>query len=169
MVSRVDDGVWCHADERFVGLFATAILAAPSPSVAQSAGTTMPMVEGPTHFEPVRQSYTTNHLFLIRRLAIPAPIPYERYFDLRLAVYGGRSPNRRLTGADIGLAAGMRHGLEHGFADGMQSSPKIEKQDGVFRVSGTYFHMMGHWVLEVTVHARGKEGIAHLRLPCCGR
>jgi hypothetical protein len=110
---------------------------------AGSPGMKMPMSEEPTHFKPTRQAYTANHLFLVKLVTLPPFIPFQQYFELHFAVYDGKHPARRLDDTQIEVYAGMRHGLKHGFAHGMQSSPKVERDAGDFKVSGVYFHMMG--------------------------
>ncbi|WP_235706136.1 hypothetical protein, partial [Acidiphilium iwatense] len=146
-----------------------AVSAGPAFAQSGSMKMPMPMAEGPAHFEPTRQAYTTNHLFLVKLLALPTPIPYQKYFDLRFAVYDGHDPTKRLTDATLTLFAGMRHGLKHGFAHGMQSSPRIEKTAGVFIVSGMFFHMLGPWVLKITVHEGGEPRRESWRLQLLSR
>ena len=153
---------------RIAYLVVAAIVAASAGPAFAQAGMKMPM-EGPAHFAATRQAYTKNHDFLVKLVTLPQPIPYEGYFDLRFAVYDGHHPAKPLTDADLTILAGMRHGLKHGFAHGMQSSPKVAKSNGEFTVSGMYFHMMGPWVLKMTVSEGGKEGVAYFRLPCCGK
>jgi hypothetical protein len=153
------------------GVAIAAVLAlAAGPAGAQSGGMKMPMpmAEGPTHFAPTRQAYTENHQFLVKLLALPQPIPYEKYFTLRFAVYDGKDPAKPLTDAQITVAAGMRHGLKSGFAHGMQSAPKVTETNGEATLAGMYFHMMGPWIVDVTVHQDGRQGTAEFRLPCCG-
>jgi hypothetical protein len=145
---------------------------------AQTSQATMPQrmtmpgmkmpVEGPAHFAPTRAAFTANHQFLVKLVGMPQPIPYEKYFELRFAVYDGHHPAKPLKDAAISVETGMRHGLAHGFAHGMQSAPKITDNDGEFTLSGMYFHMMGPWVVKLTVRQGGKQGIAYFRLPCCG-
>lgn len=145
------------------------VAASGAPAAAQAGGTKASMeMGGPAHFRPTRQAYTTNGRFLVRLLDLPRPIPFEKYFTLRFAVYDGHDRSKRLAGAELDVFAGMRHGLKHGFAHGMQSSPRIRKRNGAFVVSGMYFHMHGPWVVEVTVHRGGRRGVAYFRLPCCG-
>lgn len=152
---------------RSAASFAAAILlSAVMPVSAQMNGMSMP--EEPAHFAPTRQAYTTNHQFLVKLISLPNPIPYEKYFKLRFEVFDGANPSRRLPKARVTVFAGMRHGMKNGFAHGMESSPKVSEHDGVVTVSGMYFHMMGPWTLQTTVHDRGKEGIAYFDLPCCG-
>lgn len=154
----------------------TTILAASLPAWAQSPMNAAPggmnmkmnMSDKPVHFAPTRAAYTTNHLFLVKLLAVPRPIPFEKYFHLRFAVYDGKHPSAEIDGAKITIFVGMRHGLKHGFAHGMESTPKIVAAKDAFTVSGMYFHMMGPWVLKATV-TKGKErGVAYFDLPCCG-
>jgi hypothetical protein len=128
----------------------------------------MAMPEEPAHFAPTRQAYTENRRFLVKLATLPQPIPYQKYFDLRFVVYDGRNPQKELTDAKLTVEAGMRHGLKHGFAHGMQSTPKLSEKDGEFTLSGMYFHMMGPWVIKLTVEEGGKQGTAYFRLPCCG-
>lgn len=157
---------------------AAVLVAASVPTSAQSGTMNMPaghvnmpmaMPDKPTHFAPTRQAYTTNHEFLVKLLSVPKPIPFEKYFDLRFAVYSPTHPATPLPGAKLGVFAGMRHGLTHGFAHGMQSSPKVAAKNGVFTVSGMYFHMMGPWTLKTTVQKGGEQGTAYFQLPCCGQ
>ena len=133
----------------------------------------MPMngmqMDGPAHFAPTTQAYTTNHALLIKLTTIPKPIPYQQYFTLRFAVFDPQHPNVALQNATFTLFAGMRHGLKTGFAHGMNSTPKIVGSNGTFTVSGMYFHMMGAWTLKVTAAAGGKSGVAYFQLPCCGQ
>lgn len=133
-----------------------------------SGGMKMAIPEGPAHFAPTREAYTTNHLFLVKLTALPQPIPFEKYFTLRFAIYDGHHPTKHLADATLQVFAGMRHRLKHGFAHGMESAPEMAKKGGVITVSGMYFHMMGPWVLKTTVHDGGKAGVAYFRLPCCG-
>jgi hypothetical protein len=155
---------------RKIGFVAAAVLGAASiPALAQSGTMNMPMAEKPAHFAPTRQAYTTNRRFLVRLLSVPQPIPFEKYFKLRLAVYDPKHPAKPLPDARLALSAGMRHGLKHGFAHGMQSAPKIAEKDGIFTVSGMYFHMMGPWTLKAAVARGGGQGTAYFQLPCCGR
>ncbi len=154
---------------------ATVLAAIAGPAGAQSSsgtnmgGMKMPLTpEGPAHFAPTRQAYTENHQFLVKLIALPQPIPYEKYFELRFAVYDGHHPDKRLTDAKLAVEAGMRHGLKQGFAHGMQSAPKLTGTGGEFTLTGMYFHMMGPWEVEVKVEEGGKQGTAQFRLPCCG-
>lgn len=144
-------------------------LAQPGGMKTSSGGMNMPMPDKPAHFKPTLRAYTTNHRFLVRLLSVPDPIPFEKYYDLRFAVYDGKHPAEKVADAQFEIFAGMRHGLKHGFAHGMQSSPKVEDHNGVFTVSGMFFHMMGPWTLRVTVQKGNEKGIAYFNLPCCGR
>jgi hypothetical protein len=138
------------------------------PGKMSSDGKHMRKPQTPADSTLVRKAYTTDHEFLIELLSVPQPIPFERYFNLQLAVYDGKNPQRLITNAQIKIFAGMRHELKHGFAHGMQSSPRILENNGAFSVSGMYFHMMGQWTLKVTVTEGNKEGTAWFQLPCCG-
>jgi hypothetical protein len=129
----------------------------------------MPTSDAPAHFKPTRSAYTEHHLFLVKLLAVPTPIPYEKYFTIRLGIYDGAAPHKKLSDAAVEIDAGMRHGMKTGFAHGMNSSPKVAANDGVVDVSGMYFHMMGAWTLKATVRQGGKEDVAYLQLPCCGK
>lgn len=119
--------------------------------------------------EPTRQAYTSNHAFLVKLHSIPRPVPFEKYFAIKLAVYDGRHPTKLLPDAHLSITAGMRHGLKHGFAHGMQSTARVQASGGVYTVSGLYFHMAGPWTLEVNVERAGQKGTAYLTLPCCGQ
>jgi hypothetical protein len=154
--------------------FAVAALLALRPAAAFAAGTNMPgmnmpMDEGPAYFPVPQQVYSEHHTFLLKIEAIPKPIPFEKYFTMRLAVYDAQHPTKLLPDAKVSLFAGMRHGLKHGFAHGMQSSPKLTDKGGVVTVSGMYFHMMGPWVVKTTIREGGKEDVAYLNLPCCDK
>jgi hypothetical protein len=151
------------------GFVAPARGAAATKPASGLRGMEMPVPEGSANFEPTRQAFTPDHQFLVKLLSLPTPIPFEKYFQLRFAVYDGHEPTRQITGATMEVFAGMRHGLKHGFAHGMQSSPRVESKGGVFTVSGMYFHMRGHWVLKITVRKGPKKGTAYFHLPCCGR
>ena len=126
------------------------------------------MSDTPAHFNPKRSVYTTDHKFLVKLVKVPDPIPYQRYFVLRFAIYDGHDPNQLLQQARMTIFAGMRHGLKHSFAHGMQSSPKLVDQDGAMDVEGMYFHMQGKWTLRVTVTYGNEQGVAYFDLPCCG-
>jgi hypothetical protein len=128
----------------------------------------MPMSDAPAHFKPTRAAYTADHRFLVKLLSLPSPIPYQKHFSVRLAVYEGRSPHKQLSDAKVEITAGMRHGMTHGFAHSMDSAPKLAMKDGVLTVSGLYFHMTGTWVLEANVDADGITSSATFELPCCG-
>ena len=138
--------------------------AVSEPSAAQPPAT-MPGDSGPAM--PAREAYTADHQLLVRLLSVPNPIPMEKYFSLRLAIYDGNDPRRQLQDVQLQVAAGMSHGMAQGFAHGMQSSPQIEIQNGIATVSGMFFHMAGEWTLQVTVHAGGHDGMASFNLPCC--
>jgi hypothetical protein len=129
----------------------------------------MPMAEQPANFKPATQAYTTNHVFLVKVVTLPDPIPYEKHFAMTFSVYDGRHPDRRLPGAEVHVTAGMRHGQKTGFAHGMQSTPKVERKGGVDTVSGLYFHMLGTWTLQVDVQDGDERGTAYLDLPCCAQ
>ena len=116
---------------------------------------------------PAREAYTADHKFLVRLLSVPNPIPMEKYFSLRLAIYDGNDPHRQLPDVRLQVAVGMSHGTAQGFAHGMQSLPQIEIENGIATVSGMFFHMTGEWTLQVTVHAGGHDGIVSFNLPCC--
>jgi hypothetical protein len=160
---------------RFSGLLCTlhiamSVIATPpawavnEPSAAQPPAT-LSGDSGPAM--PAREAYTADHQLLVRLLSVPNPIPMERYFSLRLAIYDGNDPRRQLHDVQLQVAAGMSHGMGQGFAHGMQSSPEIEIQNGIATVSGMFFHMTGEWTLQVTVHAGGHDGIVSFNLPCC--
>jgi hypothetical protein len=150
-----------------------AVFAAPIAAADEGATTgmkmNMPMSDAPAHFMPTRSAYTAHHLFLVKLLAVPTPIPYEKYFTIRLSIYDGAAPHKKLSDAAVEIYAGMRHGMKTGFAHGMNSSPKVTSDDGVVDVSGMYFHMMGAWTLKATVRQGGKQDVAYLQLPCCGK
>jgi hypothetical protein len=129
----------------------------------------MPMSDAPAHFKPTRSAYTEHHLFLVKLLAVPTPIPYEKYFTIRLGLYDGAASHKKLSDAAVEIYAGMRHGMKTGFAHGMNSSPKVTSDDGIVDISGMYFHMMGAWTLKATVRQGGKADVAYLQLPCCGK
>lgn len=148
------------------GLF-VALFSASAPTSAQAA-MKMEMSDTPAHFAPTKAAYSSGHTFLVRLLALPKPIPFEKYFTVRFGVYDGHHPKHLLSHASLRLFAGMRHGLKHGFAHGMESSPKIRGKGGVFTVSGMYFHMNGPWVVKMWVRDGAKHGIVYFKLPCCG-
>lgn len=157
-------------------LIVTAVLVVfAAPLAAADEGATngmkmnMPMSDAPAHFKPTRTAYTAHHLFLVKLLAVPTPIPFEKYFTIRLGIYDGAAPHKKLSDAAVEIYAGMRHGMKTGFAHGMNSSPKVASDDGIVDVSGMYFHMMGAWTLKATVRQGGKEDVAYLQLPCCGK
>ena len=143
-----------------VGLFAIV----PTPGRAMDQ---MPMSDAPAHFKPTLSAYTASHEFFVKLIGLPDPIPYEKYFSLRFAVFDGRHPDNQLANASLTVLAGMRHGIQNGFAHGMQSSPKIATKDGIVTADGMYFHMMGKWTLAVTVKQAGQQGVAYFDLPCC--
>ena len=150
-----------------------AVFAAPMAAADEGATNgmkmNMPTSDAPAHFKPTRSAYTEHHLFLVKLLAVPAPIPFEKYFTIRLGIYDGAAPHKKLSDAAVEIYAGMRHGMKTGFAHGMNSSPKLATNDGIVDVSGMYFHMMGAWTLKATVRQGGKEDVAYLQLPCCGK
>ena len=117
---------------------------------------------------PRREVYTDNHIFLVRLLTIPGQIPFEKYFDVQFAVFDGKTPVQHTQDIEVSVFAGMRHGLRKGFVHGMESSPRVLANEGVFTVSGLFFHMMGPWDLEIHIVKDGREGVASFNLPCCG-
>jgi len=147
----------------------TAPIAAADEGATNGMKMNMPMSDAPAHFKPTHSAYSEHHLFLVKLLAVPLPIPYEKYFTIRLGVYDGAAPHKKLSDATVEIYAGMRHGMKTGFAHGMNSSPKVTSDDGIVDVSGMYFHMMGAWTLKATVKQGGKEDVAYLQLPCCGK
>lgn len=154
-----------------IGLFITAI-SAPTVFASETmpaTGHDLPMSKVPTESDIETQAYTTNHLYLIKLLSIAKPIPFEQYFDLQFSVFDGKNPTNRIPDAKVKIYAGMRHELKHGYAHGMQSTPQVLANAGVYNVSGMYFHMMGEWTLEITVTKDGQEGSAFFQLPCCKR
>ncbi len=173
--------MYCHFRRLCLGiLLATLALPLSVTAAGMQMGSTaaksdtgtmsMPMSDVPAHFKPTRAAYTTDHRYLVKLLSLPSPIPYQKYFTVRFAVYQGRPPHQRLAQVPVRIFAGMRHGLTHGFAHGMESSPRLVRKDGVVTVSGMYFHMMGPWVLKVTVSGNGNlPSAAYFELPCCGR
>jgi hypothetical protein len=114
-----------------------------------------------------RLAYTEGHRFRIKLLSFPRSIRLQEYFTVRLAVYDGNDPRRRLSVVHVEVAAGMTHGMAEGFAHGMQSAPKVQMRDGVVTVSGLFFHMPGVWTMRVTVHHGQDEGTASFQFPCC--
>ncbi len=138
-----------------------------SPGMPSAGPTAQSMSAEPVQSTPTAEAYTANRQFLVRLLAVPKPIPYEKYFSVAVGVYDANNPARHLSDLQLGVVAGMSHGLGQGFAHTMQSSPKIEVRDGVATVSGLYFHMKGSWTLEVTVRMRDEKSAAYFQLPCC--
>jgi hypothetical protein len=138
-----------------------------SPGMQSADRTAQSMSAGPAQSTPTAEAYTADRQFLVRLLAVPKPIPYEKYFSVAVGVYDANNPARRLSDVQLAVVAGMSHGLGQGFAHTMQSSPKIEVRDGVATVSGLYFHMIGSWTMEVTVRMRDEESAAYFQLPCC--
>lgn len=116
---------------------------------------------------PARAAYTADRQLLVRLVSVPNPIPMEKYFAVRLAIYAGNDPGQPLPDAQIQVTAGMSHGMAQGFAHEMQSSPHIEIRNGIATVSGMFFHMTGEWTLQVRVHAAGHDGTVSFNLPCC--
>ena len=147
-----------------IALFLVAVT--PVSAGAQMSDMKMPM---DAKSAQTRQAYTTNHEFLVRLVSVPSPIPYEKYFTVKLEVYDGGEPPVKMPDAQVSVVAGMRHGMKTGFAHGMQSAPKVAEKNGVVIVSGMYFHMQGPWTLQTTVKNGSKEGVAYLTLPCCGQ
>jgi hypothetical protein len=145
------------------------IAALPGWAVSQPAAAQPPatMSGDSGHAMPAREAYTADHQLLVRLLSVPNPIPMEKYFSLRLAVYDGNDSHRQLPDAWVQVTAGMSHAMAQGFAHEMQSSPRIEIQNGIATVSGMFFHMTGDWTLRVTVHAGGHDGKVSFNLPCC--
>ena len=126
------------------------------------------MEMSPARFEPTREAYTEKHTFLVRLVDLPDPIPYQKHFTVRFAVFDGHDTGKRLGDATLSLQAGMRHGMASGFAHGMNSVPKIERGKAGVAAEGMYFHMMGRWTVRVTVKQGGREDVAYFDLPCCG-
>lgn len=157
-----------------VDLFMAASLLTIAPAWTQSNSAqlqsdyrTAPLSAEPVQSAPTVQAYTADRQFLVRLLAVPKPIPYEKYFSVAVGVYAANNPARHLSDVQLAVVAGMSHGLGQGFAHTMQSAPKIAVRDGVATVSGLYFHMMGSWTMEVTVRMRDEESAAYFQLPCC--
>ncbi len=146
-----------------------AVLSTPVAAAGGDMKMAMPMADAAAHFKPTREAYTGDHQFLVKLLAVPSPIPFEKHFTLRFAVYDGHDTKKKLSDANLKVSAGMRHGMKQGFTHSMESAPKIAGKDGVFTVTGVYFHMMGAWTLEATVEEGGKQGVADFQLPCCGQ
>ncbi len=144
-------------------IYGTSVVDGPKPMAMA-----MVMCDTPAHFSPTLSTYTTNHKFFVKLVKVPDPIPYQKYFALRLAIYDGHDPSRLLQQARMSIFAGMRHGLKHGFAHGMQSSPKLVNRNGRIDVEGMYFHMQGRWTLRATVTDGNEQGVASFDLPCCG-
>lgn len=135
----------------------------------RGTGMSMPMGDTPAHFAPTREAYTDNHVYLVKLVGLPHPIPYQRHFTLKFAVFDGRNPGSKALGdATLSLHAGMRHGMTKGFAHGMNSTPRVKMEKGEIAVRGMYFHMMGKWTVKVTVSRGGRRGTAYFDLPCCG-
>lgn len=150
----------------FARLSAVVLALLALPAAAQMSGMDMPMHKtGPV----MRTAYTTNHLFMLKLVSVPPAIPYEKYFRIRMAVYDGNDPMRRLRHARVAVNVGMRHGMKTGFMHGMESAPRVSERDGIVTISGLYFHMMGPWTIATTVRADGKEGTAYFDLPCCAQ
>lgn len=152
---------------RRASLLLAALCSLTLPAFAQMSGMDMRMK--PAHFAATREAFTTNHRFLVKLIAVPNPIPYQKYFQVRFAVYDGRNTTRRLPNARVDVYAGMRHGMTNDFAHGMQSTPKVREANGVATVSGMYFHMLGRWTLVTRIHDGGKAGVAFFDLPCCAQ
>jgi hypothetical protein len=152
-------------------LMVVVLLAAPAAASDQGPQTKMKMKmpDMAAQVEPTREAYTENRKFLVKLLAAPDPIPYQRYFTIRLGIYDGAAPHGKLSDVSTAVVAGMRHGHESGFAHGMNSSPKVETKAGIVEADGMYFHMRGVWVVKVTVTQGSTEDVAYLRLPCCGK
>lgn len=142
-------------------------MAAAQPATAGQAPQAQPATSQAAAAE-TRQAYTPDHRFLVKLLSVPSPIPLQRYFSLRVAVYDGSDPHRQLSDPRFQVNAGMAHGLKHGLAHGMQSAPQVHMQGGTAVVSGMFFHMRGEWTLLITVSEAGHEGTARFELPCCG-
>lgn len=152
----------------FLGPLSAAVLALVAlPAAAQMGGMQM---SAPRHAPPpTRTAYTTNHQFLVKMVSVPRSVPYEKYFRVRMAVYDGNNPARRILRPRVTVAVGMRHGLKTGFMHGMESAPRVTESAGIVTISGLYFHMMGPWTIATTVRAAGKEGTAYFELPCCAQ
>ncbi len=116
-----------------------------------------------------QQAYTENHRFLVRLKALPNPVPLDKYFSLQFSVYDAGNTAQALSDASLDVTAGMQHSLKEGFAHGMQSAPRTVAKNGVFAVSGMYFHMAGPWTLKVDVTQGDQKGTAYFTLPCCGQ
>lgn len=138
---------------RFSALLCTLLVAIPAVAAPPAA--------------PAREAYTADHQLLVKLLFVPEPIPLEKYFSVRLAVYADNDPHQPLPDLQLQVSAGMSHGMAQGFVHGMQSSPHVEIQNGIATVSGMFFHMGGEWTLQATVHAGGHEGTVSFKLPCC--
>jgi hypothetical protein len=146
---------------------AASVWAQSNPTSSHSGRDATSMTTNAGDLPSARQAYTQERHFLIRLLSVPTAIRLQQYFTVRLAVYDGNDPQRRLSDARVRVAAGMAHGMAEGFAHGMQSAPKVNMRDGVVTVSGLFFHMPGDWTMQVTVHHGRDEGTASFQLPCC--
>jgi hypothetical protein len=146
---------------------ATLVLAQSNPTNSRSARDATSMTAPVAELPVTRQAYTNDRHFLVKLLSVPGTIPLQQYFTVRLVVFDGDDPRRRLSDAQVAVAAGMAHGMAAGFAHEMQSAPKVETHDGVVTVSGLFFHMPGDWTMQVTVHQGGEEGTASFQLACC--
>jgi hypothetical protein len=116
----------------------------------------------------IAQALTTNHLYRVVVLAAPQPVPLQKHFSMELAVYGAKSPRKRITHAKLDVTVGMTHGMGREFIHGMLSTPVVEAHKGSYTVRGLMFHMEGPWTLRVLVREGGHSGTADLTLECCG-
>ena len=114
-----------------------AILVATTITVsAQMQGMNMALPEKPTHFAATPEKQLDQSSVFVKLGSVPNPIPLEKYFGLRFAVYDGNDPSEKISNAEVMVFAGMRHEMKTGFAHGMQSSPKMQEQNGIVTVSG---------------------------------
>jgi hypothetical protein len=50
-----------------------------------------PLADDAAHFAPTLQAYTTDHRLPVKLLSVPTPIPFGKYFTIRLGVYDGQN------------------------------------------------------------------------------
>lgn len=96
---------------------------------------------------PAPESLLSNHgLYRVQYVSVPAPIPLNQMFELRIAVRERykRSLAKRIS---LNVDAGMR-----AHNHGMNTRSVVERlPDGSFRVRGMLFHMPGEWHLTFSI------------------
>ena len=112
--------------------------------------------------EPQREGPTNNGTYSVYWDTIPNTIPFNETFKITAMIHDGEDTSEMFFDKELFVDATMP---DHGH--GMDTTPAVTMENGVYTVEGMLFHMAGFWELVFAVSDGETVERAIFDIQCC--